>query len=151
MIRAQVESVISRVLRNQIDFLHAAGDERFRFGHDVALHAAAMRTAHPGNDTKAAWMVATLGDFQIRKMLWREPESWRFKIGNESWARGHVEHWSGCRIFCADKDFGFAEFFRTANGFFLFVRGNVAFFFQFVEARNDFGLWALGFGLAAGN
>ena len=31
MVRAQIQSVISRVLRNQIDFLHAVGDERLRF------------------------------------------------------------------------------------------------------------------------
>ena len=35
----QIESVVGRVLRNQIDFLHAVGDQRLRLGHDVRLRA----------------------------------------------------------------------------------------------------------------
>ena len=47
-----------------------------------------------------------------------------------------------------DDGFGFAEFFGAAQGFFFFVIGSSAAFFQFVQARNDFaildfGLWTL--------
>ena len=37
VVRAQIQSVISRVLRNQVDLLHAVGDERLGFLDDVGL------------------------------------------------------------------------------------------------------------------
>ena len=39
VVRAQIESVIGRVLRNQVHFLHAVGDQRLRLGDDVRLRA----------------------------------------------------------------------------------------------------------------
>ena len=98
MVRAQIESVISRVLRNQIDFLHAIGDERFRFLDDVGLCAAAMRSAHPRNDAKAARMVAALGNLDVGEMFWRQTEAWGFKVGNESWTLMNFQNRRGWRI-----------------------------------------------------
>src|ERR1035437_3859349 len=91
MRRAPSKSVVSRVLRNQIDLLHAIGNERPGFLDDVALRAAAMRAAHLRNDAKAARMIAALGDLQIRKMLRRQAKARRRKIRNENRAGGHVE------------------------------------------------------------
>ena len=96
VVRAQIESVISRVLRNQIDLLHAVGDERLRFLDDVRLRAAAMRAAHPRNDAEAARMIAALGDLQIGKMFRRQAEARRLEIGNENRARGDVEQRRQC-------------------------------------------------------
>ena len=75
MVRTQIESVISRVLRDEIDLFDAIGDERLGFGDDVLLRAAAMRTAHPRDDAEAAWMIATLGNFQVGEMPRRDAQS----------------------------------------------------------------------------
>ena len=136
VVRAQIESVISRVLRNQIDFLHAVGDERFRLGNNVLLRAAAVRAAHPRNDAEAARMIAALGDFQIGKMFRREAKTRRLEIGNENRARGDVQNWrlriADCGLRSNDG-FGFAKFFRAANFFRFFMFRSCAVFFQFVQ------------------
>ena len=91
MVWPQIQSVISRVLRNQIDFLHAVGNERLGFGDNIFLRAAAVRAAHPRNDAEAARMVAALGDFQIGKMFRRQTEARRREIGNENRTGGDIE------------------------------------------------------------
>ena len=83
MRRAQIETVVGRVLRNQINFLHAIGNQRLRLGDDVRLLPAAVRTAHPGNDAEAARVIAALGDFDVGKMARRQAKSRRGKVGDE--------------------------------------------------------------------
>src|SRR5258706_16223488 len=93
MVRTQIQSVIGRVLRDEIDLLHTIGNQRLRFLDDVSLLAAAMRAAHPGNDAEAAWMIAALGNFQVGKMFRRQTKARRLEIRDEDWARGDVEQW----------------------------------------------------------
>src|SRR5262245_63107100 len=56
--RSQIQAVISRVLRNQVQFLDPVGEELPGLLYDVILRSAAMRAAHAWNCTKAARMVA---------------------------------------------------------------------------------------------
>ena len=91
VIGPQIQAVVSGVLRNQIDLLHAVGDQRPGFGDDVRLLPAAMRAAHPRNNAEAAWMIAALGDLHVGKMPGRKPEARRVKIGNENRSRGDVQ------------------------------------------------------------
>src|SRR2546423_9535799 len=68
MIRPQVQSVISRILRNQIQLLDAVRNKCFRFGNNVLLCSAAMRTAHARDDAEAAGVIAAFSDFQVSAM-----------------------------------------------------------------------------------
>ena len=126
MIRAQIEAVVSRILGNQIDFLHAIGDECLHFLDDVRLCAAAVRAAHPGNDAEAARMVAALGDFQVGKMFRREPETRRLEIRNEDRTGGHFQQRRGWRmenrgwLAWRDNRLSLAEFIRATQGVFFF-------------------------------
>ncbi len=51
------------------------------------LDAAAVRAAHPGNDAKAARMIAAFGNFQIGEMSRRQPKTRRLEIRDEGRAR----------------------------------------------------------------
>src|ERR1041385_5895081 len=84
MVRAQVEAVVSRVLRNQIQLFYAVSKQCLGLRHDLTLRTTAMRAAHPGNDTEAARVVAALGDFDVGEVPRREPEARRAEIRNES-------------------------------------------------------------------
>jgi hypothetical protein len=75
----QIEPVIGRVLRNQVQLLHAIGDELPRFLHDVRLAAAAMRAAHPRDDAETARMIAPLGNLHIREMIRRQSKPGRIE------------------------------------------------------------------------
>ena len=83
VLRAQVEAVVRRVLRNQVQLLHAVGEQAARFLDDVGLRAAAMRAAHPRNDAETARVIAALGNLHVREMFGREPEARRVEIRNE--------------------------------------------------------------------
>ena len=150
VIRAQIQSVISRILGNQIQFLHAIRDERLGFGDNIGLLPAAMRAAHARDDAEAARMIAAFGDFHVSEMTRREAEARRAEIGNESGALGDFQQ--GRVACCVFREDGFrvSELFGAAEGFrfFVLVR-SVAF------ASNSFNfpttfvfrLWTLDFGL----
>ena len=144
VIRAQIEAVISRVLRNQVQLLHAVGNQRLGLGHDVRLLPAAMRTAHPGNDAKAARMIAALGDFDVGEVPGREAEPRRGEIGDEGGTLGHVqqcESMAECRgSMVAQQRFWFFRIFRAAKRFGFFVLGDGAVLLQFSQPPGDFSL-----------
>ena len=75
----QIEPVIGRVLRNQVQLFHAVGDELPCFPDDVRLAATAMRAAHPRDDAKTARMIAPLGNLHIREMIRRQSKPRRLK------------------------------------------------------------------------
>src|SRR5690349_8337529 len=80
MVRSQVQSVISRVLRNQIDLFDAIGQQCPGFGDNIRLLTAAMRAAHSWDRAKAAWMIAAFRDSQISRVPRREPKTRGGKI-----------------------------------------------------------------------
>src|SRR5205814_1119148 len=53
-----------------------------RFADDVALQPAPMSAAHAGNDAKTAGMIAPFRNFEVGKMLRREPKTGRREIGD---------------------------------------------------------------------
>ena len=68
--------------------LHAAFPLSFRQpSNDVILRAAAMGTAHAGDDAETARMIAAFGDFQIGKVPRRQAKARCIEIGNESRTR----------------------------------------------------------------
>src|SRR5690606_17420963 len=86
------QTVIGRVLRDQIQFLYAIRDELFRLANDIGLHAASMTAAHLWNDAETARMIAALGNFHVGKMSRRETESRRRVIGNINGSHGDIEN-----------------------------------------------------------
>ncbi len=81
-VRAQVQAVVGRVLRDQVQLLHAVGNQRLGFGDDVRLRPAAMRAPHAGNDAEAARMIAALGDLDVGEVARRQPEARRRVVGD---------------------------------------------------------------------
>ena len=75
----QIEPVIGRVLRNQIQLLHAVGDELPCFLHDVCLATAAVRAAHARDDAKTARMIAALCNLHIREVIRCQSKPGRLK------------------------------------------------------------------------
>ena len=79
MAGAQIEAVVGRFLRYQVQLLHPVGDELPRLLHDIRLTPAAMRAAHSRDDAKAARMIAPLGNLYIRKMIRRQAQTGRLE------------------------------------------------------------------------
>src|SRR5439155_10301692 len=77
-----IKPVISRVLRNQIQFLHAIRHKLTRFLDDIALLPAAMAAAHSRDDAETAWMIAAFSNLHICEMLRGQPKPWRAEIRN---------------------------------------------------------------------
>src|SRR5207302_465276 len=71
-----------RVLRNQVDLLHALADELSRLGHDALDRTTAMPAADLRDDAEGAGVIAAFGDFQVREMFRREAEPRRVVIRN---------------------------------------------------------------------
>src|SRR2546423_15402916 len=95
MIWTQIQAVISRVLRNQIDLLDSVGDQSFRFSHDIRLVTAAMRAAHPRDDAEAARMIAAFGDSQVSSVSRRKTEPRCGEIRDIRWALVNLDQ-RGC-------------------------------------------------------
>src|SRR5438552_4783655 len=95
MVRTQIESVVGRVLRNEIQFLDSLSNQPARLGNDIGLRPAPMRAAHAGNDAKTAGMIAAFGNFEISKMAGRETEARRRVIRNIGRPRIHLDQWNG--------------------------------------------------------
>ena len=102
-----------------------------------------MRTAHAGDDAKAARMIAALGDFDVGEVPGREPEPRRAEIRDEGGARGYINHRfvtrsgvsverrrcflggqnGGALPRCRYDSFRLSEFPGATDGFFIFVFG----------------------------
>ena len=71
-----------RVLRNQVDFLHALADELAGLRHHALHRAAAMPAADLRDDAERTGMIAALRDFDVGEMFGREPEARSVVIGD---------------------------------------------------------------------
>jgi len=78
-----VHAEVGGVLRNEVEFLDALGDEAAHFGDDGGDGAAAMASAHLRDDAEGTGMVAALGDFDVGGVRGGEAEAGRVEIGNE--------------------------------------------------------------------
>ena len=67
---------------NQIQLLDAFFHQLARFGDDALDGAATVAAADLRDDAKRARMIAALGDFNVREMFWREPETRRVVVGD---------------------------------------------------------------------
>src|SRR5258705_6718744 len=78
MIWPQVEPVIRRILRNQIQFLYSIRNQRLRLLRNVLKRPAAVTSPHSRNDAERAGMIATLGNLHIPEMPGCQPKPrWR--------------------------------------------------------------------------
>ena|SRR5712691_1735332 len=100
MVRTQVQTVVRRVLGNQVKLLDAIREQRLGLGYDVRLLAAAMRPSHSRYNAKAARVIAPLGNLEVGKMARRQPKARRgivrdvvgaWRYGKES--GGRVSEW----------------------------------------------------------
>src|SRR6186713_672632 len=98
MIQPQVQSVVGRILRNEIQLLYPIGQQGLGLGHNIALLSAAMRATHAWNDAEAARMIAALGNLHVGEMARREPKARRFVIGDVNGSRGDIEQRRGWRM-----------------------------------------------------
>ena len=116
MVWTQVEPVVIRVLRNEVNFLHAIRNECSGFRYDIGLVPAAMRAAHAWNNAEAARMIAAFRDFQICEMPRRQAESRCAEIGNEGRALSDFKE--GRIAYCVWREggLGVAEFFWELSG-----------------------------------
>ena len=82
-IRPAVHAEVGRVLGDQVDLLHAFGDELTGFLDDGFHRAAAMASADARDDAEGAGVVAAFGDLDVSRMAWRQAEARGVKIGDE--------------------------------------------------------------------
>jgi len=79
-----VHAEVGRVLGDEIDFLHALGDEALGFADDGVLGAGAVLATDLGDDAEGASVVASFGDFDVGHVIRGEPESGRGIVGDEA-------------------------------------------------------------------
>lgn len=77
-----VHAKVSGVLGDEIDFLHALGDEAFRFAHDGVLGAGTVLAANLWDDAEGAGVVAAFGDLDVGHVIWREAEAGGGVVGD---------------------------------------------------------------------
>jgi hypothetical protein len=77
-----VHAKVGRVLRDEVDFLHALGDEALGFADDGFLGAGTMLAADLGDDAEGAGVVAAFGDFDVGHVVRREAEAGCGVVGN---------------------------------------------------------------------
>ena len=70
-----VHAEVGGVLGDEIDLLHAAGDELTCFLDDALLRAAAMAATNARDDAEGARVVAAFGDLDVGHVLRREAEA----------------------------------------------------------------------------
>src|SRR5690242_14901202 len=95
MVGAQIEAVVSRVLRDEVQLLDAVSEQGASFGDKISLWPAAVRATHAGDDAKAAWMVAAFGNFDVCKVARCETKTRGSVVGNVGGARGNAEQGRG--------------------------------------------------------
>src|SRR4029077_17979910 len=79
-LRPQIHSKVGRVLADQVDLLHPLANECAHFGNDRLNCAAPMPPTHLRDDTKAARMIASLGNLDVGKVAGSKPESCRVEV-----------------------------------------------------------------------
>src|SRR5262245_41768004 len=73
----KIHPVVVRILTDEIDLLNTLRHKMTHLGFNRFHRPAAMPSAHLRDNTKTAWMIASFGDLQIRKMRGCKPEMWR--------------------------------------------------------------------------
>jgi len=93
----RVHAEESRVLGDEVDFLHAFLDELARFGDDALHGSAAVAAPDLRNDAEGARVVAPLGNFNVREMARGESETGCVVVRDISRTRGHETLRGGLR------------------------------------------------------
>ncbi len=75
-----IDAVERRVLRDQQQFLHAAGRQRARFADDRVCRPAAILAAQRRDDAERALVVAAFGDLHVGVVTRRRQQSWRLGV-----------------------------------------------------------------------
>src|SRR5262245_41388834 len=83
MVWAQIQTVISRILANEVQFLDTIRNKSPGLSYDVGLCAAAMRSTHPRDRAETAGMITPFSNLQVDKMFWRQPKARRCIIRNK--------------------------------------------------------------------
>ena len=78
-----IHAEIGRVLGDQIDLLHAFGNELTSFLDDGFDRAAAMASANTRDDAESAGVVAAFGDLDVGRMARRQTEARGVKVRDE--------------------------------------------------------------------
>ena len=80
VVLAQIQAVVGRVLRDQVELLHTSATGRWLPDDLQGCGCDGGRGC--GNDAEAARMVAALSDLYVSEMAGREPETWSAVVGN---------------------------------------------------------------------
>ena len=114
----KIHAVVGGVLANEIDLLHAFGNEATNLAHDRIDGPAAMASAHLGNHTKAARVIAALGNFHIGRVVGSEAETGRGEIGNVAGLWRHEVEDAGFVLFehAAEDRAGFGDLIESDEG-----------------------------------
>ena len=87
-----IHAEVGGVLADEIDLLHALGDQPADFGHDGFDGAGAMPPAHLRDDAKAARVIAALGDLGESGVRRSEAEARRIEVRDiNGLARDQIE------------------------------------------------------------
>ncbi len=84
----KIHPVVSRILGHHDQFAHAVGGQLLSFRHHGFDRFAGMLAAHLGNGTESAKPVASLGDFQVGEVPWRDTQAIGIREGTQ---RGRLE------------------------------------------------------------
>src|SRR5688572_30361345 len=88
--RTKIESVVSGVLGDEIDFFDSFVDELLYLLNEVGLSTAAMRPAHSRNDAETAGMIATFRNLDVSEMIRSETETRGSVIGDVDGTLGDI-------------------------------------------------------------
>ena len=135
----QVEAVVGRILRDEVQLAHAVGDQGLGLGHDVGLSPAPVRSAHPRDDAEAARMIAALGDLHIGEVLRRETEPRGLELRDVVGPHGDIHRRSGRLRGGGQGDTALAEAIGAAEGGLVGVVMGRGLFFEFLETAFDAG------------
>ena len=114
----EVHAVVGGVLADEINLLHTFGNEAANLAHNGIDGAAAVASAHLGNHAKATGMIATLGDFHIGGVVWRETEARGGEVGDVAGLRRHEVEDAGFVLIehAAENRAGFGDLIETDEG-----------------------------------
>ena len=87
----EIHAVVGGVLADEVDLLHARGDETLDLPDHRLDGAAAVATAHPGDDAEGAGVIASLGDLHIGGVRGGEADTGRVVVGDVGGSPGDLD------------------------------------------------------------